>query len=223
MPRDWSFSQAAANAVSGATASNTAARVDRAQATTVVVIGASGGIGSLIVRILAARGMNVIGVCGPGSFQMVSGLGATHVIDYNAGTLSETVDQGSFPIDVVVDCVGGTVIESQAREIHGRDGQFLTLVGPEKHVGDRPLGFRLGPMLISMAMKSVVGYIRRPRYIVVNGSLDWKNVEKYQIGLNADAIIAQEIAFDKEAIRRGIATVASHHTKGKIVILLERV
>lgn len=65
-----------------------------------LVVGASGCVGSAAVQIGRALGAHVTGVCGPSNLQLVrETLGADAVLDYTAGPLT-----GNY--DVIVDCIG---------------------------------------------------------------------------------------------------------------------
>lgn len=72
-----------------------------------LVLGASGGVGQLIVQLArASYDAAVVGVCSAKNFDLVTRLGAQHVIDYTAG--DPLVAASAFgPFDVVVDCAGG--------------------------------------------------------------------------------------------------------------------
>ncbi len=68
----------------------------------VLVIGASGGIGSFAVQMALAAGATVTGVCSARNAQIVLGLGARHVIDY----ASESVMDTDQRFDLILDNVG---------------------------------------------------------------------------------------------------------------------
>jgi len=48
----------------------------------VLVIGASGGVGTFAVQIAKALGAEVTGICGPANADLVRSIGADHVVDY---------------------------------------------------------------------------------------------------------------------------------------------
>lgn len=82
-PASLTFNQAAALPVSGLTALQglrDAGRVQPGQH--VLIIGASGGVGTFAVQIAKAFGAEVTGVCSTAKTGLVESIGADHVIDY---------------------------------------------------------------------------------------------------------------------------------------------
>ncbi|HEY3684938.1 MAG TPA: zinc-binding dehydrogenase [Streptosporangiaceae bacterium] len=75
---------------------------------TVVVTGASGGVGSALVQLAKARGAAVVAVVGAGKADRVTELGADATVPRDAPDLAAAVAAaGSAPIDVVADVVAG--------------------------------------------------------------------------------------------------------------------
>jgi NADPH:quinone reductase-like Zn-dependent oxidoreductase len=82
-PANLSFEQAAAVPISGFAALQALRDTGEVQpGQQVVVIGASGGVGSFAVQLAKAFGAEVTGVCSTKSIDMVRSIGADHVIDY---------------------------------------------------------------------------------------------------------------------------------------------
>jgi NADPH:quinone reductase-like Zn-dependent oxidoreductase len=133
MPENLSFEQAAAVPVSAQTALQALrdrARVRAGQS--VLIIGASGGVGTFAVQIAKAFGADVTGVCSMPKVELVSSLGADRVIDY---TREDITDDGRR-YDVVLD-IGGNRPLGQLRRALASDGT-LVFVGGEG--GDRWTG-----------------------------------------------------------------------------------
>ncbi|MFD5628084.1 NAD(P)-dependent alcohol dehydrogenase [Streptomyces sp. NPDC127072] len=102
-PPSLTFEQAAALPVSGMTALQALSGRSRpVPGDQVLVIGASGGVGSFAVQLAAMYGAVVTGVCGPTGTDLVRSLGATHVLDYT----HEDITAGPHRYDVIVDCAG---------------------------------------------------------------------------------------------------------------------
>ena len=123
-PASLSFEQAAAVPVSGMTALQ--AVRDRAKVTAgekVLVIGASGGVGTFAVQIAKAFGAEVTGVCGPTKVDLVTSVGADHVVDYSR----EDFAAGEHRYDVILDVGGNSPLSRLRRALapHGR----LVIVG----------------------------------------------------------------------------------------------
>jgi NADPH:quinone reductase-like Zn-dependent oxidoreductase len=132
-PAGLTFEQAAAIPVSGVTALQALRDKGRVRAgQRVLVIGASGGVGTFAVQLATAYGAEVAGVCGPAAAELVRSLGATDVIDY---TREEITDRPAR-YDVIVDAAGNRPLSLLRRALAPRG--TLLIVGGEG--GGRWLG-----------------------------------------------------------------------------------
>ncbi len=142
-PETLTFEQAAAVPVSAQTALQAVRDHGRVQpGQQVLVVGASGGVGSYAVQIAKAHGADVTGVAGPAKLDLVRALGADAVLDHTTDALP------ARRYDVILD-VGGNTPVSQLRKALTRRGT-LVIVGGE--TGGRVLGGiqrQLGATLLS--------------------------------------------------------------------------
>lgn len=125
-PSNLSLHQAAAvpiSALAALQAVRDQARVEAGEK--VLILGASGGVGSFAVQIAAALGAEVTGVCGPAGVDMVRGLGADRVVDYRR---DDPID-GRHRYDVILDVAGNRPLTRLRRALTptGR----LVIVGGE--------------------------------------------------------------------------------------------
>ncbi|MGI9595425.1 MAG: NAD(P)-dependent alcohol dehydrogenase [Acidimicrobiales bacterium] len=67
----------------------------------VLVYGASGAIGTAAVQLAKARGANVTAVCGTDHVDLVSGLGADRVVDYQTSDFTDDDQRYDFVFDAV--------------------------------------------------------------------------------------------------------------------------
>ena len=102
-PEGLEADAAAALPLAGGTAWQALDAADVTSAKRVLVIGASGGVGTYAVQLAAHRGAEVWALCGAHSRNLVAGLGATHTFDYRQTAL-DALPQGSF--DAVIDIAG---------------------------------------------------------------------------------------------------------------------
>jgi NADPH:quinone reductase-like Zn-dependent oxidoreductase len=124
-PAGLSFEQAAAVPVSGVTAWRAVRDEGNVQAgQTVLVIGASGGVGSLAVQIAKAFGGTVTGVCSAPKADLVRSIGADDVIDYTR----EDFTDGSRRWDVIIDTAGRRPL-SQLRRALSPKGTLVIVGG----------------------------------------------------------------------------------------------
>lgn len=125
-PANLSFEQAAAAPISGVTALQAVrgqARIEPGQK--VLVIGASGGVGSFAVQIAKSFGGEVTGVCSTSKMDLVRGLGADHVLDYTKGDFLS----GKVAYDVILDTGGNSPLADLRRALTATG--TLVLVGGE--------------------------------------------------------------------------------------------
>lgn len=134
MPTNLTFEQAAAVPVSATTAVQ-AVRLGRIQAgQSVLITGASGGVGTYAVQIAKALGAEVTAVCSAAKADLVRSIGADHVIDYAAGDLTGR----SQRYEVVLDLAGNTPLR-KLRKILDPQGALVIVGGESK--GDWTGGF----------------------------------------------------------------------------------
>jgi NADPH:quinone reductase-like Zn-dependent oxidoreductase len=124
-PETLSFAQAAAMPISGLTALGALDAAGVTEGSSVLVVGASGGVGTYAVQIAVARGATVTGVASGSKGDLVTALGARHVIDYARVDFAG----GSQTYDVVVD-IGGMTSVSRLRKALQPKGT-LVIVGGE--------------------------------------------------------------------------------------------
>ncbi len=125
-PGTATFEQAAASAISGITALQALTDVGKLQAGQhVLVIGASGGVGSFAVQLAKALGAQVTGVASTAKLDLVRALGADHVIDYT----QEDPTDGSRQYDLIIDIGGRTPVRRLRRALTVRG--TLVIVGGE--------------------------------------------------------------------------------------------
>jgi NADPH:quinone reductase-like Zn-dependent oxidoreductase len=124
-PSNLTFEQAAAAPISAVTALQGLRDRGRVQAGhKVLIVGASGGVGTFAVQIAKAFGAEVTGVCSTSKVDLVRGLGADHVVDYTA----EDADDGQR-YDVVLDTGGHRSLRRLRRTLTRRG--TLVIVGSE--------------------------------------------------------------------------------------------
>jgi NADPH:quinone reductase-like Zn-dependent oxidoreductase len=132
-PANLTFEQAAAVPTSACTALQAlrdAGGIKSGQ--TVLIVGASGGVGMFAVQIAKALGADVTGVCSTTKVDAVRSIGADHVVDYT----QEDFTRGGQRYDLILDMVGNRSLSDLRRALTPRG--TLVLVGGEG--GDRWIG-----------------------------------------------------------------------------------
>lgn len=147
-PATLTFDQAAVVAISGLAALQSLLDVGRLEAGQhVLIVGASGGVGTYAVQIAMASGAAVTGVCSTAKVDLVRSVGADHVIDYTRADFAA----GAQRYDLILDIGGNSPLPRLRRALapHGT----LVLVGGED--GDRWTG-GMGRQLQAVALSPFV-------------------------------------------------------------------
>jgi NADPH:quinone reductase-like Zn-dependent oxidoreductase len=193
----------------------------------VVIVGATGGIGGMAVQLAVRAGATVIGVCGAAHAERAYGLGCSLVLDYHGDAWDRAlVADGEARIDRVLDVVGGRDIEEAGRRVLGRDGIFVTVVGPERFIGDRALGFSaVAADLGHIGYRLVSSLIRGPRYVLTGpGPTAGKALAEVAGAAAAGVIppIDSTVPFELAAVRAALRRAAEHRNGGRIVIQMDQ-
>ncbi|MFT3754091.1 MAG: NADP-dependent oxidoreductase [Paludibacter sp.] len=134
MPKSVTYDEAASIPLVGITAWEALinkAKIKKGQR--VLILAASGGVGSLAVQIAKSRGCYVIGTTSNVNVEFVKNLGTNEVIDYMSQDFSEKLSD----IDVVLDTVGGAV-QDKAFKVMKRGGIIVSTVGnPNPELAER--------------------------------------------------------------------------------------
>jgi NADPH:quinone reductase-like Zn-dependent oxidoreductase len=124
-PANLTFEQAAVVAISGSTALQGLRDHGRVQpGQKVLIIGASGGVGTYAVQLAKAFGAEVTAVCSTTKVDLVRSLGADHVIDY----LRDDFAAGEQRYDVILD-IGGNASLSRLRRVLTPKGTLVIAGG----------------------------------------------------------------------------------------------
>lgn len=121
-PSNLTFEEAAAVPVGGMTALYFLRRARVRPGQHVLVIGASGSVGTYAVQIARHFGAKVTGVCSSSNVNLVKSLGVDRVIDYT----NEDFTVGKEIYDVVFDAVGKSSA-ARARSVLANDGRYVSI------------------------------------------------------------------------------------------------
>jgi NADPH:quinone reductase-like Zn-dependent oxidoreductase len=207
-PGGLDFAEAAAVGVSAQTALQALRDQLRvAPGDRVLVIGASGGVGSFAVQIARAMGAEVTGVCSTRNVEMVRSLGADHVIDYR----TEDYITGPDRYDRILDNVAAHPM-AQVRHLLASDGTLLSNGAP---VGGWFGG--LGNVVRALATSMVNKQQARP-FVSISTGADSRELRDMVEAGTLRPVIDQ--AFPLEEGPQAFAHVAAGHAQGKTVITM---
>lgn len=206
-PGNLTFEQAAALPVSGVTAHQAlSGRARPKPGQKILVIGASGGVGTYAVQLAVSQKAEVTAVCGPGNADFVRSLGAAHVIDYTSGEITDPKQL----FDIILDTAGNRSLSLLRRALAPRG--VLVMVGGEGGgdwvggMGRQLRGYALSPFL-GQTLSNLVARVRH------KDLLDLKKLAE-------DGTIAPVIdrTYPLDEAVAAIKHLETGHPRGKIVV-----
>lgn len=210
-PTSTSFEQAAAAAVSGTTALEALIDVGHVEAgEKVLIVGASGGVGTFAIQLAKALGAEVTAVGGPSMANVMRSIGADHVLDY---TQDDFVD-GQSRYDLVLD-IGGRNSVSRLRSVLAARGT-LVIVGGE---GGNRLTGGVGRQLRAMMLSPFI----RQRLTIFISSEHHTNIERLADYLGSGAVVSSiGRRFALEDVPEAIRLFETADSRGKSVVVVQR-
>jgi NADPH:quinone reductase-like Zn-dependent oxidoreductase len=203
VPAALSDETAAALPTAGMTALAMIERLDLPPGSSVLIVGATGGVGSFATQLAAARGLHVLATAGAAGAERMRRYGASETFDYRAGDLGTRIGK-SHPagidalIDLVSDAPTFAALASMVRK--GASALTTTFVADEKAL--RAQGIQGGNFELkanAVLLQSLAGV-----------------VESGQLEVPVDANIALE------DVPAAIARSRARRSAGKTVIRIRR-
>lgn len=206
-PVNVSFEQAAVLGVSATVALRAlrdSGHVEAGQK--VLILGASGGVGTYAVQLAKAFGAEVTGVSSAAKLDLVRSLGADHALDY----ASEDFADGAHHYDLILD-IGGNSRLSKLRQALTAKGTVVIIGGEEG--GKLTGGF--GRSLRAPLLSLVVGQ-RLVMFITKENSVDLKQLGQFIESGQLTPMIDKTYSLCE--VRDAMRHLQAGHARGKLAI-----
>jgi NADPH:quinone reductase-like Zn-dependent oxidoreductase len=148
-PADMTYEIAAAAPISGTTALEALTDVGQLQAgQKVLIVGASGGVGTYTVQLAKALGAEVTGVASASKANLLRSLGADHIVDYQTDYLANS----ECHYDLIID-IGGRNKVSRLRRVLTPEGTLVFVGGEGGNHFTGGIGRQVWASLMSIFLK----------------------------------------------------------------------
>ena len=208
-PANLTMEQAASVPLAALTALQGLREVGRLQAgQRVLIIGASGGVGSFAVQVARSMGAEVTGVCSTRNLEFIQALGADRLIDYSRDDYA----RGDLKYDVIFQ-IGGTASPSDLARAVTPGGTVALCSGDSAGKWIGPLGRTVRAVAISkLTRHRLIPFVTR------------RSAEDLELikGLIEAGKIAPVIdrTYALADVPEALRYVESGHTRGKVVITM---
>ena len=207
-PAGITFEQAAAVPISGFTAlQGIRDKGEVRPGDKVLIIGASGGVGTFAVQIAKSYGAEVTGVASTRNLDLVRALGADHVIDYT----QEDITDGGRQYDLIVDTAGNRSLSKIRRALTPK-GRFVIVGGSGGRwlmgAGRSARAAVVSPF-VSQSLKAFISSTNREDLVALRVLLE-----------AGDVTPVIDKTFPLAETARALDHVGGRHTQGKTVITM---
>jgi len=200
-PQNMSFEEASGLMLCGTTAVHALRAASVGAGNTVLINGASGGVGLLAVQIAVDDGARVIATASATQHEMLRDLGAEPVL-YGEGLLERVRELAPEGVDAAIDLIGTDEAADVSMALVADPTRLATIVGSSK-------GARLGMKALGMGPNADPGVAIRSA-----ARLDLvRRVEEGSLKVFLDATFALADAAD------ALRDLAQGHSHGKIVLI----
>ncbi|MCU1516175.1 MAG: putative quinone oxidoreductase [Pseudarthrobacter sp.] len=209
-PANLSFEQASVVPVSASTALQALrAAGPVAPGQKVLILGASGGVGSYAVQLAKGAGAEVTGVCSTAKLDLVRSLGADHVIDYTRQDFAD----GTEHYDLIVDIAGNPTLSRLRRA--------LTRTGTAVITGGEEGGSWTGSMDRQFRALALSPFISQ-RLSMVMGKEDAADLEQLTALIEAGTLTPSiDRTYALEQVPEAMRYFDAGKTRGKIAITIQ--
>ncbi|MFF8788997.1 NADP-dependent oxidoreductase [Streptomyces sp. NPDC015125] len=128
--RSVTYATSAALPTAGMTAYNLVEETRVTEGTRVLIVGATGGVGTFVTQLAAGRGAEVIATARPVKAELMRTLGAAETVDHAAGPLADQI-LAAHPdgVDVLIDMIGGPAEFGELTRTVRDGGTAVSLIG----------------------------------------------------------------------------------------------
>ena len=174
-PANLSFAEAAVIPISAGTALQALTDAGKVQpGQSVLITGASGGVGSYAVQLAVSLGAEVTGVCSSAKLDHVAALGAHHVIDYSHDDWAD----GTRHYDLILDIAGNPPVSRLRRALTPRGTAVFVggersgvITGMRRQLGGALLSPFIGQRLVLLLARERSSDYERLARLVESGQL----------------------------------------------------
>ena len=204
IPDNVSMPQAAACVMSGATAYGVADATNATNESRILVNGASGSVGTLLLPLLKAKGAHVTAVCSGRNTELVKSLGADATIDYTQQDYTELDDK----YDVIVDHVLNHSYKESGKVL--KENGFVI---PNSIGADKSKWFGAIPMF----------FFKPSHYPAVSCDSSPKVFEPLlELISDRKLPVTVDRQYSLEQVPQAVAYMASHRARGQVVIQISQ-